>query len=109
MNAYRRAARPRLMIPASLLLLAGAGAGAGLIEYRPPIPLGLDLYLPVPEDNPLTREKVALGERLFFDPVLSRDGTLACARCHIPERAFSDSLPVAVGIEDAAASGTRRR
>ena len=37
------------------------------------IPLGLDLYLPVPEDNPLTAEKIQLGRRLFFDRRLSRD------------------------------------
>jgi cytochrome c peroxidase len=87
------------MIPTSLLLLAGVGAGRGLTEYRPPIPLGLDLYFPVPEDNPLTQEKVALGERLFFEPALSRDRTLACAGCHVSDRAFSDTLPVAVGID----------
>ena len=91
---------PRLWLVAAALLLPVAIAGwYGLGDYRPPIPPGLDLYLPVPEDNPLTREKVALGERLFFDPRLSRDGTVACASCHIPERAFSDSLPVAVGID----------
>ena len=31
------------------------------------IPLGLDLYLPVPEDNPITVKKVALGRQLFFE------------------------------------------
>ncbi len=91
---------PRLWLVALALLLPVAAAGwYGLGEYRPPIPTGLDLYLPVAEDNPLTQEKVALGERLFFDPALSRDGSVACASCHIPERAFSDSLPVAVGID----------
>ena len=39
------------------------------------IPLGLDLYLPVPENNPLTRDKIELGRRLFFDRRLSRDGS----------------------------------
>jgi cytochrome c peroxidase len=62
------------------------------------IPLGLDLYMPVPEDNPLTAEKVALGRRLFHDPRLSRDGTIACASCHNPARAFTDSRSVAVGV-----------
>ena len=62
------------------------------------IPLGLDLYMPVPEDNPLTAEKVALGRRLFRDPSLSRDGTIACATCHDPARAFTDGRSVAVGI-----------
>lgn len=61
-------------------------------------PLGLDLYRPVPESNPLTAEKVALGRRLFFDKRLSRDGTVACATCHDPKRAFAGKLPVAVGI-----------
>jgi cytochrome c peroxidase len=62
------------------------------------IPLGLDLYLPVPEDNPITRDRVALGRQLFFDKRLSRDGSIACATCHNPNRAFSSPLPVAIGI-----------
>jgi cytochrome c peroxidase len=62
------------------------------------IPLGLDLYMPVPESNPLTAEKIALGRRLFSDRRLSRDQTLACSTCHLPQRAFSDTRPVAVGI-----------
>lgn len=62
-------------------------------------PLGLDLYMPVPEDNPLTTEKVALGRRLFFDPILSRDYSLSCATCHDPRRMFTDGLPVAVGVD----------
>src|SRR5678815_3155066 len=63
--------------------------------------LGLDLYMPVPEANPLTRDKVVLGRRLFFDKRLSRDGTLACASCHNPKLAFSDGRAVAVGINGA--------
>jgi cytochrome c peroxidase len=85
----------------SLLLIALAAADAGVLKA----PLGLDLYLPVPEANPLTREKVALGRKLFFDKRLSRDGTLACASCHDPERAFSDGRPVAQGIN--ASTGAR--
>ena len=42
------------------------------------IPLGLDLYMPVPEENPLTVEKIELGRRLFNDRRLSRDGSIAC-------------------------------
>ena len=62
------------------------------------IPLGLDLYMPVPEDNPLTVEKIELGRRLFSDRRLSRDGSIACVSCHDPERAFSDSRPIAIGV-----------
>jgi cytochrome c peroxidase len=62
------------------------------------IPLGLDLYMPVPEDNPVTTERVDRGRELFFDTRLSRDWTIACASCHDPERAFSDGRPVAIGV-----------
>jgi cytochrome c peroxidase len=62
------------------------------------IPLGLDLYMPVPEDNPLTAEKVALGRKLFSDRRLSRDGSISCQSCHDPGRAFSDGRAIAVGI-----------
>ena len=47
------------------------------------IPLGLDLYLPVPEENPLTTEKIELGRRLFFDRRLSRDGRSPARRATI--------------------------
>ena len=62
------------------------------------IPLGLDLYMPVPEDNPITPSKLALGRKLFHDRRLSRSGSVACATCHDPDRAFSDSRPLAVGV-----------
>jgi cytochrome c peroxidase len=62
------------------------------------IPLGLDLYMPVPEQNPLTVEKIELGRRLFNDRRLSRDGSIACVSCHDPDRAFSDGRAMAVGV-----------
>ena len=62
------------------------------------IPLGLDLYMPVPEENPLTVEKIELGRRLFNDRRLSRDGSIACVSCHDPDRAFSDGRAIAVGV-----------
>ena len=65
----------------------------------PVLPLGLNSLVPVPIDNPLTPEKVELGRRLFFDPGLSRDGTISCASCHQPEKAFTDGRALAVGIE----------
>lgn len=62
------------------------------------IPLGLDLYLPVPEDNPLTGEQIKVGRRLFNDRRLSRDQSLSCASCHDPDRAFSTARPLSVGV-----------
>jgi len=43
----------------------------------------------IPPDNPQTHEKIALGEKLFFDGRLSADGTVACSTCHDPARAFT--------------------
>ena len=62
------------------------------------VPLGLDLYMPVPEDNPATIDNVTLGRRLFFDRRLSRDESRSCSSCHRPDRAFSDGRKVAVGV-----------
>jgi cytochrome c peroxidase len=62
------------------------------------VPLGLDLYLPVPETNPMTIQKIELGRRLFHDRRLSRDRSIACASCHDPRRAFSGSSATSVGV-----------
>jgi cytochrome c peroxidase len=53
----------------------------------------------VPPDNPQTAEKIALGQKLFFDGRLSVDGTVACATCHDPERAFTDGRPTSIGVQ----------
>ena len=42
---------------------------------------------------------IALGQRLFFDPRLSGDGTMACATCHLPARAWTDGRARAAGRE----------
>ncbi len=52
----------------------------------------------VPGDNPLTEAGVALGRRLFFDPILSIDSTVSCATCHRPEAAFTDGRAVSTGV-----------
>jgi cytochrome c peroxidase len=52
----------------------------------------------IPPDNPQTVEKIALGQKLFFDGRLSADGTVACATCHDPARAFTDGRPTSIGI-----------
>lgn len=65
----------------------------------PPTPEGLP---PVqwPKDNPYSAEKVELGRLLYFDKRLSANGTVACASCHDPAKAFTDSHPLAVGIDE---------
>ena len=53
----------------------------------------------IPNSNPLTEEGIALGKKLFFDKILSGDGTQSCASCHQPEKAFTDNLQFSEGIE----------
>lgn len=89
-----------LRLTATVFLLSAWVSASDLADdrYRLSVPTGLDLYMPVPTGNPLTPEKVGLGRRLFFDPILSRDFSVACATCHDPRRAFSDGQPRAAGI-----------
>lgn len=53
----------------------------------------------IPSDNPQTVEGVALGKQLFYDPVLSGNGTQACADCHLPSNSFTDSRQYSVGSQ----------
>ena len=71
----------------------------------PRTPLGLDLYRPVPRENALTPAKVALGRKLFHDRRLSRNGSMACASCHEPGRAFTNGARTARGASGS--TGTR--
>ncbi|SDJ75225.1 cytochrome c peroxidase [Catalinimonas alkaloidigena] len=50
--------------------------------------------VPAPANNPSTPEGIALGKKLFFDPILSANGQVSCATCHQPNRAFSDGQPL---------------
>ena len=59
--------------------------------------LGLPPLL-VPDDNSQTAEKIALGQLLFNDKRFSADGSVSCASCHQADKAFTDGLPVAIGI-----------
>src|SRR4029077_19177631 len=72
-----------------------------LAQPRSPQQVGLPVdqtQAVIPPDNPQTPEKIALGQKLFFDGRLSADGTVACASCHNPERAFTDGKPTSIGI-----------
>lgn len=54
----------------------------------------------IPLDNPLTEEGVALGKRLFFDPILSKDESISCASCHDPTLAFTDGQAKSIGFDN---------
>ncbi|TDQ22012.1 cytochrome-c peroxidase [Tenacibaculum caenipelagi] len=53
----------------------------------------------IPTNNPLTEEGIALGKKLFFDPILSKDNTQSCASCHDPKRAFTDETRFSDGVD----------
>lgn len=52
---------------------------------------------PVPEDNPMTEEKIELGHKLFFEPLLSRSRVISCNTCHVVGAAGIDHREVAMG------------
>ncbi len=60
-------------------------------------PLALLPEVPVPADNPITDEKVALGKLLFFDSRLSGDLGTSCASCHDPRLGWGDGQAVSRG------------
>jgi len=102
-----------VMVVATTTLILGATRQAWLAT--PPIPEAGPLARPkslrqvgapagathaaIPPDNAQTPEKIALGQRLFFDGRLSADGSVACSTCHDPARAFTDGKPASTGID----------
>lgn len=78
------------------LLAASLAASATDTTYEWKLPRGFPVPA-VPADNPMSEAKVALGERLFFEPRLSVTGRHSCATCHEPARAFTDGRSVALG------------
>lgn len=89
----------------SLLLLVSVyfvGCDRGFKPEIQALPAPLAGYeaMAVPEDNPLTAEKAALGRQLFFDERLSIDGSRSCYSCHVCEHGLTDGLPKAVGALD---------
>jgi cytochrome c peroxidase len=85
---------------------ASGGAAGDAQAYRMPEILGLeDANTYVPTDNPLTAKKVELGRLLFFDKRLSKNNTVACASCHLPDKGFGDGRAVSTGVNNL--KGTR--
>lgn len=58
-----------------------------------------------PEGNEFTLERWLLGKELFYDPIMSSDGSHSCSSCHKQELAFSDDVSFSLGVDDAL--GTR--
>ncbi len=90
-----------------LLLICLSCSNENPNEYTPtPSPLQIPQFFEdnilnpvIPNSNPQTVEGVALGKKLFFDPILSGDNSQSCADCHAPENAFSDTDKFSDGID----------
>lgn len=53
---------------------------------------------PEPRDNISNVHKVELGKQLFFDPRISKDGTISCNSCHNVMSSGTDNRPVSAGV-----------
>lgn len=66
-------------------------------------PLGtidaLPLEVKAPIDNPISKEKIALGRLLFYDPILSGRKDIACATCHHPEFGYAENIETSIGVD----------
>lgn len=62
------------------------------------VPQGLTTAPAVPAENPLTVAKWNLGKKLYFDPLLSTSGEVACATCHSPDKGYTDQRKASTGI-----------
>jgi len=75
------------------------GRAADLLAIINTPQLGLPA-VQIPMTNPISRDKIELGRKLFFDRRLSFNDTFSCAMCHIPQQGFSNNeMATAVGVE----------
>lgn len=51
----------------------------------------------IPENNQLSKARIDLGKKLFFDTIMSKDRKMTCASCHHPEKAFTDGQHKSIG------------
>jgi len=106
-----RTRRPLLTLGAALGLLGlvGGTGGTGSIrlDHQPltaaapdPLPRPLNFPVPVTVLRPVADEPAAfeLGRALFYDQILSGDGTVSCGSCHEQSKAFTDGRALAVGV-----------
>lgn len=86
----------------AVLLLSACGKDKELVPFTGP---QLPSNFPAPvydlSQNPVTEAGFALGKKLFYDRILSRDSTISCADCHISFSAFSHpDHPTSHGIDN---------
>jgi cytochrome c peroxidase len=79
-----------LLVPATIASMS-ARQTAQPAAFTPPRGL-TSMPIPVPDNNPMTKGKIALGEQLFFDKRLSKTKQMSCETCHVPEKGWTDAL-----------------
>lgn len=52
----------------------------------------------IPDDNRLTKSRIALGKKLFFEKLMSKDSTISCGSCHKQTAGFADSVAISPGV-----------
>lgn len=87
-----------MRIAMGFAVVVALGLAAGIAWAEAPGTLGLP-KLGVPDDNPITPEKVELGKMLYFDKRVSKDGTVSCATCHDPKACWAEHEPTSTGIK----------
>jgi cytochrome c peroxidase len=71
-----------------------SGKGKTIVDVPPHFPV-----MTYPENNRLTQDRIDLGRKLFYDPILSRNNEISCASCHKQSLAFADTAAISPGIE----------
>ncbi|MBR2513050.1 MAG: c-type cytochrome [Halomonas sp.] len=87
---------PGIIAGAALISTGAIAAEDGFEDYRDRFE-ALPYLPPIPAHNSLTKEKVELGNMLFFEPRISSSGVISCATCHNPALGWADRIPRAVG------------
>lgn len=62
------------------------------------VELDIPAYFPEVSKNKIIEEKFQLGRHLFFDNRLSRNNTISCGSCHLPNKAFTDGRRFSIGL-----------
>ncbi len=55
--------------------------------------------MPIPANNLPSKDRIALGKYLFYNPALSKDSSVSCSSCHLPEHSFTDQRKFSIGSD----------
>jgi cytochrome c peroxidase len=84
--------KPNKIIALGLLCVITSGWAQDLTVWRLP-------SVPIPQDNPQSQAKIALGRQLAFDVRLSKGNNLSCASCHVPSAGGAGITPRGFGVK----------